>query len=269
VVRRDGHTGRKRGNQYGSFVTYWADQTCFQNCISLDGLDIEVGDPSEPMESSAIFFTANGSSNYTAEGCLSVNDEGYIALFESGASPVTLRNNAVWMANKSRGVYFRKGNEVALFNNLFANAADFGIREMPEGTFLKAAQRNILMNIRGSAFDDVQGSHSDNLLFGNYRNYTASRPGKGEITNLDPSKDGLKFGNGRIGPYIINRIGVDESLWGDTNWNTETKEPLWPWKNEAIIREKMRLYAENGVHGERGFCANGVTLTKYVNKQLF
>ncbi|MBN1898284.1 MAG: hypothetical protein JW827_05875 [Spirochaetes bacterium] len=279
VSRRDGHTGRPGGNQYGSFVTYWADHTYYQNCISVDGINIEVGDPNYPMGSSAVFYTANGSSHYYAYGCITLNDEGMIALFESSASPVRLRNNAAWMASSSRGIYFRGGNDVVFENNLFGHLSEYGIREMPDGTLLQNARNNIIYGVSGQAFSSIQGSHSYNVLYNNTINYSETTPGTGEVTNINPLSNGLLYlprieqgsaleaigeGGSCCGPMILKKIGVSGTLYGEEGWDTVTDDDLWPWENEDIIREKMRSYIQHGVDGTRGYCVDGQTLTRYI-----
>jgi hypothetical protein len=73
-----------------------------------------------------------------------------------------------------------------------------------------------------------------------------------------------------IGANIINRYGTDGTRSQDAGYNTLTSTPLWPWPNEARIKQEMCA----GV--TRGFCSTGarldgvnpVTLTTYIWEQL-
>jgi hypothetical protein len=67
------------------------------------------------------------------------------------------------------------------------------------------------------------------------------------------------------GANITKRYGVDGSFWGDTGYNTLSDVDLWPWPYEDLIRSAMRTYSPvGGPSGERGFCADGETLTHYI-----
>jgi hypothetical protein len=81
---------------------------------------------------------------------------------------------------------------------------------------------------------------------------------------------GSGLGGADIGANILNRYGADGTRHGDTGYNTLTSTPLWPWPNEARIKQQMCA----GV--TRGFCATGtrldgvnpVTLTSYIWEQF-
>lgn len=73
-----------------------------------------------------------------------------------------------------------------------------------------------------------------------------------------------------VGANIVYRYGVDGSRFGDAGYNALTKQPLWPWPNEARIKSEMCR------HTDRGFCSRGtqrdgvtpVTLTSYLWEAL-
>ena len=77
-------------------------------------------------------------------------------------------------------------------------------------------------------------------------------------------------GGADIGATVLNRYGTDGTRHGDTGYNTLTSTPLWPWPNEARIKQQM-CASET-----RGFCSAGtrldgassVTLTSYIWEQL-
>ena len=67
------------------------------------------------------------------------------------------------------------------------------------------------------------------------------------------------------GATVLKRYGVSGTVWGDPGYNTLTGEDLWPFPYEAQIRADMRAYSPaRGPAGNRGFCADGQTLTNYI-----
>jgi len=91
--------------------------------------------------------------------------------------------------------------------------------------------------------------------------------------------DGTASDNGDRGATILNKIGIDGSLWGDQGYNEISEESLWPFPNEDLIKQTMQSYSyDNGnLTGNRGFAdstakqRNGiddVTLTSYIWEYL-
>ena len=88
----------------------------------------------------------------------------------------------------------------------------------------------------------------------------------------------------QIGAEIMKRYGIDGTLYGEAGYNILTNVELWPFPNEDIIRARMRTYThwdkfdnidpnnqsnpDTWVKGKRGFCADGMTLTKYIWEAL-
>lgn len=74
---------------------------------------------------------------------------------------------------------------------------------------------------------------------------------------------------GPIGATIINKTGTSGTLWGESEWNTETTDCLWPFSNETVISDRFRTYNigqenQSKPDGIRGFTADNQTLTKYI-----
>jgi hypothetical protein len=302
IARRDCHLGADGGNHYSSFVTYWGDNTYFQNCLSLDAHPAECGDPDYPAATMAVFYTANGASNYGAEGCISANDEGQIGQFESGASPVTLKNNAAWMAGSDNYGIFIYGPSVVIDGNTFGNVSGNGeysgqcVRTVDVDP--SSLRNNIMYGCEKATFVEVNANNAYNLLYQSGENYLYSTPGNGEVTDVDPLKSGLKYlprvedgsqltsvgqSGGQVGARILKKIGVYGASYGEPGWNSTTGENLWPWPYEQKIKQLMGSYrgvndsAGNwvAVDGKRGFCADGkglyggpITLTSYVWEYL-
>jgi len=119
-------------------------------------------------------------------------------------------------------------------------------------------------------------------LYGNGNAYSSTTGGS-HNTLVNPLVNGLTYlpriesgstlktagsSGGQIGAQIEYKLGTSGSLYGETGWNTLTSDSLWPFPNEDVIRERMRVYNLHDVNGARGFCADGQTLTKYIWEYL-
>lgn len=304
VARRDCHRGSQGGNHYSAFVSYWGDNTYFQNNISLDANPADCGDLTVPIQTMSVFYTANGSSNYSAEGNISVNDEGQIGQFESNASPVTLRNNAIWLkrTNDNLGVY-TYGPAVAVDNNTFGNVGGTGEYSgqcvRTNGNPILSLKNNIIWGCEKGGLINVNSNNSYNVLYNNGVNYFYSTPGLGERTDIDPFNSGLKYlpetesgsllksvgeSGGKVGASVVKKVGRPGTLYGEAGWDEVTSEDLWPWENEEKIKQILRTYSGSyvddnsqfvAVEGQRGFASSGnglyggpITLTSYIWEYL-
>lgn len=94
---------------------------------------------------------------------------------------------------------------------------------------------------------------------------------------LDPLQNGLSFlprieprtplasggtNGGQRGAEITKQIGQSGTLYGEPGFDDVTGVDLWPWPNQERIRGDMASVSD------RGFCASGQTLTKYVFEKL-
>lgn len=68
-------------------------------------------------------------------------------------------------------------------------------------------------------------------------------------------------------PYATTkRIGAAGTLWGETDYYADTTDNLFPYPYEDVIQQVFRWYenADSSISGDRGFCADGQTLTDYM-----
>lgn len=79
--------------------------------------------------------------------------------------------------------------------------------------------------------------------------------------------EGAASDGGDVGATVLNRYGASGSLWGEAGFEQLTSQSLWPWPSESRIRQDMRSYA-GPPSGVRGFCEDGMTLTKYIWEYL-
>jgi hypothetical protein len=74
--------------------------------------------------------------------------------------------------------------------------------------------------------------------------------------------------SGTQGPRIMYQVGGTGTFYGDSGWNSNSTNQLWPYPNEAIWAAKMKAYSVNTVSGNRGFAALAGTtatpLTDYI-----
>jgi hypothetical protein len=117
-----------------------------------------------------------------------------------------------------------------------------------------------LYNLSASFFDTFSnGSTSSGT---GRQTYNPQSNGLSYITRIEAGSN-LKVqgsGGGQMGAQIVNKLGSDGAFRGDPNWNVDTGVSLWPWPNEARIRQEMCGSA--GV--SRGFCGDTVSLTHYI-----
>lgn len=170
---------------------------------------------------------------------------------------------------------------------------------------------NLTNQVRDSMFvanhsfgvaDYVSGDY--NAFSGNGANYGGTHtatPGAHDITSVAILPSVLKYlprgpeagsalatagsTGGRVGAQVLWKIGVDGTLWGETDYDTVrdaahgfggVDDRLWPFPNEAAIKADMAAYSGGGLSGTRGFCTTGkqrdgtsaVTLTSYVWEYL-
>ncbi|MBU1671246.1 MAG: hypothetical protein KKF41_05870 [Actinobacteria bacterium] len=132
-----------------------------------------------------------------------------------------------------------------------------------------------LFDLRGSDYNDFWDNGAD---YGNSWSYSHTvagphdrhqNPGLKYIVRPEPGSalEGEASDGGDIGATVLKRYGAAGSLWGEPGFETLTGQDLWPWPFESRIRADMRSYA-GPPSGARGFCADGMTLTKYIWEYL-
>jgi len=90
------------------------------------------------------------------------------------------------------------------------------------------------------------------------------------ITQVEAGSNLAGHGSGGsdIGANIKTLVGVSGTLWGQSGYATDTGVSMWPFPNQDLIRTAMKAYNAGGVSGNRGFCADGVNLTGYIQNYL-
>ncbi|MEA1924432.1 MAG: hypothetical protein U9M95_01030 [Candidatus Altiarchaeota archaeon] len=188
------------------------------------------------------------------------------------------------------GVHRVDGNPIAT-NSLFVNNENQGVTGLSDSSDYNAYYNNVnyySCTPRPNDYSSENGNEINVL-------WSESNPLGGLKYPVriedDSNLKGIGEGGADIGANIIKRYGVSGTLWGEPGYNTLTEEDLWPFPDEDIIKERMRVYTrwdpydnidpnnasnpETYVNGSRGFCADGkglyggnITLTSYIWEYL-
>ena len=283
----------------GIFAIYSCDDVEVQNCIAIDS-DTSAywsGD-TQNIGGFGLPSTNQDTNRVTIDSCISLNlalGGSWITGSEYGrCNDIIIKNSVYWDCTQKSGqsIYQFRGFGDEVENCTFGVAThdyycfeSYNAIGMVNNTSIK---NSIIYNYVGNPglFYDIE-SEGYNCLYANYNNY-AVNTAQGAYTTLtinpvwnvsSNSNGALKYivkiesgsslslqgeGSVDIGANVTTFVGVSGTQWGDTDYNIETGVSMWPFPNEDLIRSKMKVYTGGGVSGDRGFCADGQTLTKYI-----
>ena len=300
VVRHDRHFDYA---DQEAFMLYDCKEAELQNCISIDGDQGSYytgGDPA--AKSFSVRDTAEGFSleDTYARGCISVGNNDMMGVTGSNYNPTTFIDFVHWdskWGNRLRGSgsvfnHCTLGNVTGTgtlsplaYLEMHDPITDSLLYNAYQGIWNATGNDyNALYNVDNEFIGCSPGTHSSCNANSNAIDPMDGTPGNG-IASLkylcrieDGSDlDGAASDGGDIGATIIKRIGKSGTLWGEPGYNLlqdgtndQADENLWPFPNEDIIREHMKAYSYDGgaLSGDRGFCADGQTLTKYIWEYL-
>jgi hypothetical protein len=292
VARLDAANGA--GLPISNFIQYTSQFVEFQNCIAIDSND-DFYTNFEGIyggfyirKGNTINTTYYASTDTALRGCLLLNvkhdrfgsqSPGESISIGYDAVPLTIENTVFWDMHNGMVI------DNSLNSNYTVNHCVFGVTtsgsnsNMLLGSNLYGDISNsIFYSIAGTALDDTKSS-TNNAFFGNGVNKNSVGTSTGDITTTNP----LTTGNllylprieatgslyaagsdaGPIGATIANRIGTSGTLYGDSGYATTTVDSLWPWPYEDIVQAAFRTGVVSPP-SDRGFCASGQTLTKYI-----
>jgi len=183
------------------------------------------------------------------------------------------------------------------------NHCTFGISDLGEGIIGKGGLPNrtidnsiiygIKLDADKYAVEGIWASEDYNCFYNNTGGRNRSiGVGAHSIENINPLTNSLLYltriedgsdlagkandGN-HIGATILKKIGVSGTLYGEPGWDSITDDNLWPFPNEGEMRTDMKAFIKApgeafpgspAMDGNRGFCADGQTLTKYIWEYL-
>lgn len=300
VARHDYHDGDggQDAGQIFNFREYACRESIHQNCISIDSdrvqyyyYDKDVNNDLA-LQGEAGGFWVGGLGDHTVTGSISIKDVqlAYYFATPSQNQNINYITNSVSIDVTVAGdttltnFFYKSNHPLVISNCLGANGLESGF----DGFYGKNSESltvidSIVENIADTAL--VAGT----ATYTNYWNTgsAGSTWGTG-ATTYDPELNGLLYpvriesgstletagsGGGVCGPTILKKIGVSETIYGETGWDTVTSDNLWPFPNEDTIKTLMSTTVE-GVSGEYGFCTgtsidgSAQTLTKYIWEQL-
>lgn len=286
VARHDGgYTSPGNENPSAVFMVYSSEHVRLQNCIAIDS-------PGQTNDDwSAGFYTADHQGNYELyfqdvrwEGCIAMNIDNTISFNLDNAHDFngydTVYDNCVVLNGYSRGFY--SNAKVYLTDKIIYNQCSVinvnnnGFESASSGEYDKTVQYSIMLNLGGSAI----GNNVDHTNYNNAYGCGTNNPGTNGFTT-NPGQNGLLYplriesgsnletagGGTRVGAHIVNQWGATGTMWGDTEYDTITTTSLWPFANEAQIKDDFTSI-NNGSDEARGFCADGQSLTKYIWEYL-
>ncbi|MGE5416996.1 MAG: putative Ig domain-containing protein [Acidobacteriota bacterium] len=279
----------------GAYSIYACSNVEVQDCISLDGdkPDFWIA-PGEYSGSFYVPSTDGPSTNVYFRGCMALNNAMQFGQLTKNLTNINYIDCFGW--HLQEGIWARDGANYnhCTFGDFYGPSLavpDVGLYFYPGDDPVNSINiiNSILTGIKGTAITSF-ASEDYNVLFGNNANYADITPGSHSVTNANPN---LKYlpriegGNAVLhgtandgedrGANIIKKIGVSGTLWGDAGYNTVTADNLWPFPNEDTIQQYMSTYTYTGlksdgttgtISGQRGFCAPGQTLTKYIWEYL-
>jgi hypothetical protein len=281
------------------FNSYAIPDTAYLNSIAIDG-DSPAFWTNIPTEFGGAFYSTNGSVRTVNRGSIAINTA--MAGIGYGVNSVNADNivtdfaaiktaSGIGMAygTTNRATFFNMGTNNFTYRSpeqiTHLTFKNMGLESW--GTTNQHVATNVVMkNIQEygvrqgygaplASYVDIYGANS-----GMYN--TASPPAN--MITTDPSAHGLLYpvrieggsslstagtGGGQMGANILKRVGHDGDFWGDSGWDTEQSENLWPWPYEDWVKAELASMPAT-INGQampsptRGVCAPGQTLTNYI-----
>lgn len=271
-----------QGNPAAVFNIYNSEYSWFQNVVAMDVQELA------DFFQAGLYFTANTngipvSGNFSGyDGSMAVNIKEYGMRFDGALNitSATVRNCAfidttdgitLGGGSQSRTMTLRNVSIISV-STLTTGNEMAGIAEYDAGG-TKQIINSIIANWPN---DSISGSITGTYI-DCYNNGGTCDGGTGQTT-VNPRTSGMKYftrieagsvlktagsGGGQIGPEIQYQIGATGSLYGDSGWDTLQATSLWPWTNEAAIKERFCSH-----YNSYGWCSStyrGYSLTEYLN----
>lgn len=288
LVRGDGcglSNCRGGGNPNVGVTVYDSNNVSFQNVMVVDRV-LAPGD-SGYADFAVAQHTADpryyfGKNEWLGTISLNAPDHGYYMEPDHGQilDPTIKISNAIAWNAKYIGFNFDRDSANTLLEHITVLSGADGIRVGPNLAGKPGQLRNIL--IAGAGRYGVNSAYPSNhvVVYGADEAYNRKQARcENSCYTSNPRRDGAtaslrylpriepgSFLKGRgtngsdIGATVMHRYGREGSRFGESNYNVLTREPLWPWPNEARIQREMCTETT------RGFCS-APSLTYYIWSQ--
>jgi hypothetical protein len=266
VVRHDGRNPITDSNPMADITVYDSSNVEVQNAIALDDVQGE----NTNTYVAAFYNVCNGTTStpnahHVWRGSIVIDPAGYLMGTEGQCSTTTLVATDLVLAGGSYGVSQLRATGARYERLTIVAPGNDGF-----GIFGGSATvaDSIVANADGRAYNGITPTSSVA-----YNNSGGNSGG----TVLNPFTNGLLYlprieagstlagggAGGQRGAQIVKRIGEPGTLYGEPGYDATTTAELWPFPNEARIKQEM--CTDPGV--TRGFCS-APSLTDYIMSYL-
>lgn len=289
LVRGDG-CGQKgcqgNGNPNVGITVYDSNHVSFQNVMVVDRILAPSDSPyadfaaAQHTPDPRYYF---GNNEWLGTISLNAPDNGYYMELDRNQTldPTIKISNAIAWNSAGTGINLDREGTNSLLENLTVAAKGDGIRVGPALANKSGRLRNSLVARAGrfgvnsafpSSYIAIYGAAQDinnkqapcekACYLKNPRN-DGQPPSLRYLPRIEPGSFLSRRGenNSDIGANVIRRYGSEGSIFGESNYNVLTQQPLWPWPNEKRIQSDMCADTN------RGFCSSP-SLTQYIWSQL-
>lgn len=288
-------------NAFAAFAAYSSAPVEMQNCIVIDSdqlayYNLASGDNITGAFGAPATYDTSLTGKINIVNCIALNNNLRFGSYDwnnTYRSDATVSNSIGWdfIVPGTRDFIHSQGN-VAITNSTFGvvdtengDAVTFSWYNGWKDGNTNTSEDNIYYNfLHGGLFYDVETADNNNIygLGGNANvngttvtNTKTYSPLTSGLTYLVKRDASSQLETDDIGATVLYLVGTPGTLYGETGYNTLTAIKMWPFPNEALIREKMRAYTwDDGsggdpeITGARGYCADDHTLTTEILNKL-
>jgi len=192
-------------------------------------------------------------------GVMSLNspDIGFYCEPDQGAtlSPVlTIRDSVFWNA-RNGGVNLARSGSAHVIERLWIRSGGDGFRFAPELASSNARIDGLNISGRGRYGLNSSVAAAGASVSGDWQALTNQRGCSARCAMTEGPADGDS--DSPPAAHLV-RYGGDGMRFGTSGYRDPSPDSLWPWPNEDRIRQDMCRDTQ------RGFCADGMTLTRYL-----
>lgn len=281
VARHDWYAGPpETSGQESSFRGYGSTNSAWLNCISIDSDREEYQSPISQEDADFWIGDQSGGGGNVIIGSIVIRgmyQAFYFGATDTGTDTVRLEDSMA-LGPSLKGTLYLTGALTYGTPVLTVNKCLFYMYNKTDQHASSHSKGGGSATITNTVFKDVGSFLADAPNYNYYYNTSTGDYGVNSI-NADPSGNGMLYpvrteagsnlATAGIGPTILKKIGFSGTTKGQSGWNTVTNENIWPFPNEAKIKELMSTTVD-GVSGVYGFAAgtsldgSPQTLTKYI-----
>ncbi|QQR78694.1 MAG: hypothetical protein IPJ68_00180 [Candidatus Moraniibacteriota bacterium] len=279
VIRHDGGWTGPSNPSSGINFYVSSDSWCL-NCVVLDSLaSLDWSGAFYMVKNSSVAHANNGNG---IVGSIILNNPDLGLRMDASASGndisnVTLTDNVLWdnanggIAMCCAGSVTSTSTRLTIGRSTVTLSGDWkgGIGDFSAGsnTAISSIFHDIDADVSGmtATYCDTFSNLSTNCSTTGRQTYDPLSNGLLYLPRIEAASN-LKTagsGGGQLGAQIVNKIGTDGTLQGESGWNTDTGNVLWPWPDESWVKQVMCT----DVSITRGFCGSA-SLTQYIMNYL-